>query len=206
MALLHAATLSPSKLELISAWLPSRPWAPANAADVELVGAYRLDDPEGEVGIEVHLATAGGVLVQVPLTYRAAPVDGLDDHLVATLEHSALGRRWVYDGLRDPCLVRVLAATALTGCGQAVGLVTRDGRWHVVPPTVRLAGGGWPGGPTTIDGFELISDDADGAVLRNDHLELWVARRPVVGEQPAIGLTGRRDGHGEPVVLAEVRT
>lgn len=206
MALLHAATLSPTKTECISAWLPSRPWAPPGSGDIELVGAYRLDDPEGAVGLEVHLVESGGVLVHVPLTYRGAPADGLDDHLVATMQHSALGERWVYDGLHDPCLIRVLAAATMTGCGQAIGLVERDGRWLVVPVAVRLTGGGWSGGPAPVDGFVVASDDATGAVLRNDHLELWVARRPVVGEQPAIGLTARWPGQDRPVVLAEIRS
>jgi hypothetical protein len=111
----------------------------------------------------------------------------------------------VYDGVRDPCLVRVLASAAMTGCGQAIGMVQRDGRWHVVPATVRLTGGGWNDGPAPVDGFAVTSDDDAGAVLRNYHLELWVARRPVAGEQPPIGLTARWPGRDQPVVLAEVR-
>ncbi|MGC4856177.1 maltokinase N-terminal cap-like domain-containing protein [Micromonospora sp. DT4] len=66
-------------------------------------GAYRFDDPAGEVGIETMLvAAADGPVHQVPLTYRAAPLDDVDEWLVGTTEHSALGRRWVYDGCADP--------------------------------------------------------------------------------------------------------
>ena len=83
MALLHRATLSPTKAEIISGWLPAQPWAPdgdasLELASLELVGAYRFDDPEGRVGLEVHLVRSNDVLLQVPLVYRDAPVDGLD--------------------------------------------------------------------------------------------------------------------------------
>lgn len=30
------------------------------------------------------------------------------------MEHSVVGRRWVYDGLRDPQLVAMLAAVSMT--------------------------------------------------------------------------------------------
>lgn len=207
MALLHRATLTPTKPEALAAWLPTRPWVPDPAADCEPVAAYRFDDPEGQVGIEVHLVRVGAVVVQVPLTYRGAPLADAEEHLVTTMEHSALGRRWVYDGLGDPLCVRLLASAALTGTGQAVSLVESDGRWAVVPGAVRLAGGGWADGPVPVDGFVAApADDREAAwcVLRNDRLELRVARVPSVGS-PAIGLTGTWPGQDRPAVLAEVR-
>jgi hypothetical protein len=42
--------------------------------ELERVGAYRFDDPVGEVGIETHLVRAGERLLHVPLTYRANPM------------------------------------------------------------------------------------------------------------------------------------
>ena len=43
-----------------------------------------------------------GSVLHVPVTYRAAPVAGADEHLIGTMEHSVLGRRWAYDGCADP--------------------------------------------------------------------------------------------------------
>jgi hypothetical protein len=204
MALIHRATLSPTKSETIAAWLPAQPWSPGGDGSIELVGAYRFDDPEGRVGLEVHLVRSSEILLQVPLVYRDAPVDGLDAHLVGTMEHSVLGQRWVYDGLADPLFIGMFAAAALTGTGQAIGMVDNAGRWTLVPTPVHLEGGGWFHGPAAVDEFSVVSDDDTWAVLRNDRLELHVAHRPVAGERPPIGLTARWPGQVEPVVLAEV--
>jgi len=196
MAILHAATLTPTKPELLAAWL---------GGPVEPVGAFRFDDPEGRVGLETHLVVAAGRLRQVPLTYRDGPLDGAASHLVGTMEHSALGTRWVYDGLRDPVFTRMLAAVAMTGTGQAVGLVEHEGRWLVAPPNVRVEGGGWSDGRVPVDGFEVAAEDDGGwGVLANDRFELRVARWPVPGERPTIGLTATWAGQAEPVVLAVV--
>ncbi len=104
MAILHRATLTPTKLELLEGWLPSRPWFPVDAvAGLERVAGYRFDDPAGEVGIETLLVrTPGGPLLQVPLTYRGVPLPEAEEWLVGTLEHSVLGTRWVYDAEGDP--------------------------------------------------------------------------------------------------------
>jgi hypothetical protein len=204
MAILHAATINPTKGEMISTWLPSQRWAP-QGAEAELVGAYRFDDPEGRVGIEVHLVRCGGVLLQVPLTYRDAALAGADDHLLGTMEHSVLGQRWVYDGLGDPVFVRMLAAVTMTGCGQAVGMVEYRGRWVVAPPPVKLAGGGWSDERVPVDEFVRVADDGDWAVLRNDRFELRMARCPAPDSRPPIALTATWPGQDEPVLLAEVR-
>jgi len=204
MALIHRATLSPTKSEIIAAWLPAQPWSPGGDGSIELVGAYRFDDPEGRVGLEVHLVRSNEILLQVPLVYRDAPVDGLDAHLVGTMEHSVLGQRWVYDGLADPVFIGMFAAAALTGTGQAIGMVDNAGRWTLVPTPVHLEGGGWFHGPVAVDEFSVVSDDDMWAVLRNDRLELHVAHRPVAAERPPIGLTARWPGQVEPVILAVV--
>ncbi|MFD3688587.1 hypothetical protein ACFWTE_27640 [Nocardiopsis sp. NPDC058631] len=111
MAIIHRATLTPSKPVLIGAWLDGRPWA-GRGTD-EVLGAYRFDDPEGEVGVEAFLIRRGERLLHVPLAYRGAPLTGHEEHLVGTLEHSVLGTRWVYDGTHDEvalaCFRRALA-------------------------------------------------------------------------------------------------
>lgn len=51
MALLHRAELKPTKLELLAAWLPGRPWYQRrDAADLVRVAGYRFDDPAGAFG------------------------------------------------------------------------------------------------------------------------------------------------------------
>src|SRR5262245_11829474 len=102
MARFHAATITPTKAELIAEWAPAQAWGPASDVPLDVIGSYRFDDPDGRVGMEAHLVTAGDMLLQVPLTYRDEPLAGADDALIVEMEHSVLGTRWVYDGLRDP--------------------------------------------------------------------------------------------------------
>ncbi|GAA3246518.1 maltokinase N-terminal cap-like domain-containing protein [Nonomuraea helvata] len=114
MAVIHHTTVKPTKLELLTSWLPSRPWYVGGAGGPALAkaGGFRLDDPEGEVGIEfMVVADASGthpISYLVPLTYRGAPLDGAEHALVGTMEHGVLGRRWAYDGCHDPVLVAQL--------------------------------------------------------------------------------------------------
>jgi hypothetical protein len=116
MAVIHRTTLVPSKIDLLATWLPTRTWYTATGREPKLVkaGGFRLDDPEGEVGIDFMVV--GDVSADrprayhVPMTYRGAPLDGGEDALIGVAEHGVLGRRWIYDGSRDPVLVtRVLA-------------------------------------------------------------------------------------------------
>ncbi len=205
MAIFHRATITPTKLELIAEWAPTQSWGPPSADPIEMIGSYRFDDPDGRVGMEIHLVDAGGALMQVPLTYRDEPLDGAEDAFITEMQHSVLGTRWVYDGLRDPRLIVMLAAVAMTGQGEALGMAVYDGRWYIAPSNVRIQGGGWTQERVPVDGFELGADDAAAAVLHNDRFELTVFRRPVLGPRPAIGLTATWDEQQDAVVLAEVR-
>lgn len=116
MSIIHKTTLTPTKLELLTAWLPAQPWYVVARRPPELtkVGGFRLDDPAGEVGIEFMVvgddAAGTAVFYQVPMTYRGEPLAGADDALIGTTEHGVLGRRWVYDGVRDPVLIAQLVA------------------------------------------------------------------------------------------------
>jgi hypothetical protein len=205
MAIFHRATITPTKAALIAEWAPTQPWGPSAADPVDVIGSYRFDDPDGRVGMETHLLTAGGVLMQVPLTYRDEPLEGAGDAFITEMQHSVLGTRWVYDGLRDPRFVVMLAGVTMTGQGEALGMAEYGGRWYIAPTNVRIQGGGWTQERVPVDGFELASDEANASVLRNDRFELTLFRRPIPGLRPAIGLTAHWDGGGEPVVLAEVR-
>jgi hypothetical protein len=116
VAIIHKTTLTPTKLELLTAWLPAQPWYASRGRGPELAkaGGFRLDDPQGEVGIEFMVVTDGSddsaVAYLVPMTYRASPLEGSDAALVGTTEHGVLGPRWVYDGVSDPVLVGQLVA------------------------------------------------------------------------------------------------
>ncbi|WCN83414.1 CG0192-related protein [Micromonospora sp. LH3U1] len=213
MALLHRATLRPTKLDLLAAWLPGRPWfagptgvsaAPAGV-DVVSRAAYRFDDPAGEVGIETMLVgVADGPVHQVPLTYRAAPLDGADDWLVGTTEHSVLGPRWVYDGCVDPVYVAALAHAILTGSGQAEQYVEVDGRRELREPTVTVVVSGAGDLDVPPVGAVRRVVDEDRTLIDTDSVELVVVRRPGAGADGAAGVTlsGRWDGQPTTVPLA----
>ncbi|PDP84518.1 hypothetical protein CQJ94_28035 [Glycomyces fuscus] len=164
MAIIHKATLTPSKPELIGAWLDGRPWA--GQGPDEVLGAYRFDDPEGEVGVEVFLLRRGDRLLHLPLTYRGAPLPDHEDHLVGTLEHSVLGTRWVYDGTGDEvalaCFRRALAGEQ----EQAELEVWEDGRAVGLRPqqvvVSREPGSGDDGAGPVREGRVLIQRVLDG--------------------------------------------
>lgn len=204
MALFHTATLVPSKSDLLAAWVPEEPWCREPAAAVEVLGAFRFDDPAGLTGVETHIVRVGADTYQVPVTYRNDEVAGAEEALVGTIEHSALGTRWVYDGVHDETYVMMLAGVAMTGQGEALGLVEVDGRWIIAPSTVRLTGGGWSGQRVPVDRFEPVGDDGSTTVLRNDRFELRFHRCISAAPRPSMGLTASVAGLGDPLLLASV--
>ncbi|WP_415953702.1 maltokinase N-terminal cap-like domain-containing protein [Streptomyces sp. KLOTTS4A1] len=112
MAEIHRTTLKPTKLELLADWLPGRPWYGGGPDIPQLAkaGGFRLDDPEGEVGIEFMVVTVADRAYLAPMTYRGAPLEGAEDALIGTSEHGVLGTRWLYDGCHDPVFAAELAA------------------------------------------------------------------------------------------------
>jgi hypothetical protein len=95
-----------------------------------MIGAFRFEDPAGEVGIETHLLTDGTVLYQLPMTYRGAALAGAG--LIATAEHSVLGPRWIYDGVTDPVwvaqLLQLIADEAVTAPSSRRGVADAQAR------------------------------------------------------------------------------
>ena len=124
MAVIHHTTLTPSKLDLLARWLPSQRWWDGTEGEPDLSkrGGFRLDDPNGDVGIEFMIAADGSgheaTTYQIPLTYRGAPLERAADGLIGTAEHGVLGRRWIYDGAHDPVLIAQLVAL-MQGDAQA---------------------------------------------------------------------------------------
>ena len=204
MALIHRASIRPTKAELLADWVPTQPWG---EQEFELVGAYRFDDPDGEVGIETHvLSTADGHLLQVPLTYRGARLDGADQFLICTMEHSVLGRRWIYDATGDPVYARVLASVLLGGAGQAEEIV--EGADAPREPSVRVTGG--DSGSRVIPLIDDVIASSDGLTTvmeMSGALSVVVCRRldrPATPTDRESTLTGTWSGLDAPVLLAYV--
>ncbi|PWH05725.1 hypothetical protein DEO23_10975 [Brachybacterium endophyticum] len=111
MAIIHRAELTPSKNEILHGLLTARGWL--EPGEFTVLGAYRFDDPAGQVGIECHLVRSGEIVFHLVLSYRDAPLEDEDADLVATMEHSVLGTRYIYDGLEDEvaldCFLRAIA-------------------------------------------------------------------------------------------------
>ncbi|NKY85245.1 maltokinase N-terminal cap-like domain-containing protein [Nocardia veterana] len=122
MAVVHHTTLEPGKLDLLTAWLPTRDWFTGTAPTLHRAGGFRLDDPDGEVGIEcmivIDVADPRRPAYHVPLTYRGAPLPGGEQALIGTSEHGVLGTRWIYDGALDPVAVAQMSAL-LSGAATA---------------------------------------------------------------------------------------
>jgi hypothetical protein len=205
MALLHQAELHPTKLELLAAWLPGRPWYQGETAgDIARVAAYRFDDPAGAVGIETMLVRAGdGPIYQVPLTYRGAPLDGGADWLIGTTDHSVLGQRWVYDACGDPVYAAALASAISTGAGQAEEFLEVDGRLERREPTMTITSRGAQEADLPAIGSLRGVVANDPTLIVTDSVELAVVRRLDGGNGPAgATLTGTWNGQPTPLALA----
>src|SRR5215207_9240074 len=206
MAILYDATITPGKRDLMKAWLPTRSWFDGDLAR-KPHAAFRFDDPAGEVGIECFLLGPEegpeAPTYLIPMTYRGAPLEGAEEHLIGTTEHSVLGPRWVYDGCADPVGVAALLTAITTGGHEAALTMEQDGETVTFEPTCRVRGSGSASEAVTVDAVTVI-DDGDPTVVRAGGHELVVAR--VVGS----GVSGRETltatwGDGEPVVVAAIR-
>lgn len=204
MALIHKATLTPTKLELLAAWLPGRSWFDGPADALELVAAYRFDDPAGAVGIETLLVRSGdGPVHQVPLTYRAGPLEGGEAWLVGTSEHSVLGERWIYDAAGDPIYAAALASAILGNTGQAEQLVLVEGRLEPRALTMDIASTAAEGASVpAVHKLERV-EDGDPTAVVTDAVALSVVRRLGAGATlSGTVLTGTWAGQSDPVPLA----
>ncbi|MGA8246452.1 MAG: hypothetical protein WB797_06065 [Nocardioides sp.] len=204
MALLHKATLDPTKRALMTAWLATRPWADG-FDPVRTIASYRFDDPAGEVGLEgALLVDDAGAVAHVPLSYRGAPLEGADPFLVGTAEHSVLGRRWVYDACGDPIWVAALAAAIATGGGGAEQYFEVDGERVVVEPRMTVHGSGSPDAAVPVTAaIDDVHDDGATTVTRSGGVELVVVRMvgtTIAAEQTLSGRWGDASG-----VLAGLR-
>lgn len=219
MALLHEAELSPSKLELLAGWAPHQEWFRGSPDDgLVTVGAFRFDDPAGEVGVETLLVRSGdGPVLQIPVTYRGAPMTGGEAFLIGEMHHSALGDRWVYDAVGDPVYLQTTAAAALTGGHEAELFIDVEGERVQKAPTAQVIGSGSSGPTVELPSVEQIVVRSHGVhtVANTDHLNLVVLRVPGEGGMPDSGveasptlsigsLEGTWSGQSDPQTLVIV--
>lgn len=164
MALLHQATLSPTKLQLVTDYLDSMPWG--GTGDVEMIGGYRFDDPAGEVGVEALLVARDDRVLHIPLTYRGAPLAGASEYLVSTMSHSALGDRWVYEAAADPVAIACFTR-ALRGEQPQAALELRSADGTVAPldPPIRVRTEGEAAGTALAFSDDLAAPAAGSAWL-----------------------------------------
>lgn len=211
MAIMHPhTTLVPSKLEILAGWLPTQPWFMGDAHQLARVGEYRLDDPEGEVGLNGILVTAGDDTVyHVPLTYRNAPLDAGEEFLLGTMEHGVLGTRWVTFGPGDPVYRHVLASTiAQCGSGAEEFVTTADGAVSAREIAVPLRGSGEPGATVPEMWAVDVTTDAVSTLVDTGFITLRVIHVPGADavkslvRGPVETLTARWAGQEAPLVIA----
>ncbi len=169
------------------------------------VAAGRFDDPAGAVGIETMLVSVGdGPVWHVPLTYRDAPLDGAQEWLIGTTEHSVLGRRWVYDAIGDPVYAAQVTAVIREAGHEADEEFEIDGQRVPRESDLKLSGSG-----AEVPAFATITEvrDGDPAVIGTDTVTITVNRVPTVAVDPADAgvLTACWSGQETPVVAARLR-
>lgn len=212
MAVIHNAELRPSKTDAIAAWLPTQPWSgvdedPAGRAPLVALGRFRFDDPDGEVGVETYLVRVGdGPVLHVPLTYRGAPLPGAEAFLVTEMDHSVLGRRWVYDAVGDPVYADVLRRAIATG-GREADLEAAPGEGGAAPAKEGWAvGSGSDADSPTVSAVQVATAGTTSTVSTG-HGDLVVLR--VVGAEATDapdGATLRATWAGsKPTVVAVLR-
>ena len=161
------AALTPSKIELLSAWLPGQAWFDADPTHLERVATFRLVDPDGEVGLDCMLIASSGSVFHVPVTWRATPLESGD--LIGTLEHSVLGTRYCYDAPSDPVYMAELARVIAQGDTDAD--VVGDGEDGPRARTISVEGTGSTSGsklsgiPCVVRKLDGLWDEADAHLI-----------------------------------------
>lgn len=211
MATIHDAHLSPTKEQLIRRWIGAQRWYTGTVRPrLRLLDSWRLDDPEGEVGIEtiVVLDESGSqqVVYQVPLTYRGAPLEGADAALLGEMEHSVLGRRWVYDAPHDHVYVTQLLALLRGRVAAQHGSISDT----LDPDVVGAPHPAWRNDPRPASSRVLTGEQSNTSVHvtpvegTGSPVILKIFRTLAAGENPDVTLQGALAASHSPFVPASV--
>ena len=141
------------------------------------VECFLLGPEEGSDGV--------GAPLLIPMSYRGAPLEGAEEHLIGTTDHSVLGKRWVYDGCADPVAVSAILSAITTGGHEAALTMEQDGEIVTFEPTCRVAGSGSASDGVRVDTVTL-ADAGDPTIIPR--------RRPRAGARPG----GRHPRRGRP--------
>jgi predicted trehalose synthase len=107
----------PEVLPLLPAWMARQRWytGKGRIPVLRIAGGLRLEDPTGQVGIDIHLLVDESgqtpTTYQVPLTCRSTRLAGGDAALVARMELTGPGdgdTRYIYDAPHDPAYASAL--------------------------------------------------------------------------------------------------
>lgn len=211
MATIYDARLTPTKDELVLEWIGAQRWYTGTVRPrLRKLDSWRLDDPEGEVGIEtiVYLDESGTrpVVYQVPLTYRGAPLAGAEAALIGEMEHSVLGHRWVYDAPHDPVYVAQLLALLRGSVAAQHGSVSDT----VDPDVVGAPHPAWRNDPRPAASRVLTGEQSNTSVIitpvtgTGSPVILKIFRTLAAGENPDITLQGALAASHSPFVPASV--
>lgn len=211
MAVHHPATIVPTKLELLQAWVPHQPWAgSADTSTLTRLGSYRFDDPDGEVGIETHLlAAADGQILQVPLTYRGSPRLSADATLITTMTHTTLGDRWIYDACDDPVYVSALVTAIVTGGREADLFMATEAGLIPQAVTTHVRGNGTRKQAEGPDVQHAVASHDKTVTRISAGIDLTLFRTPNAGtssDSSDLTLTGTWPGQETPLLLATIST
>lgn len=155
------ATLHPSKLELLAAWLPDQWWFDGDPSDLEVVARFRFVDPAGEVGLDCMLVRSTDAVYHIPITWRAHPLDG--GALIGTLEHSDLGTRYGYDAQTDPVYLDELVRVIRENDSDAD--IVEIGQTTPLPKNIKVFGSGLVTGETS--GYPHVVHKLDRAPIKD---------------------------------------
>ncbi len=211
MATIHKARVSPTKEQLIRRWIGDQRWYTGTARPrLRLLDSWRLDDPQGEVGIEtiavLDESGATSVVYQVPLTYRGAPLDGAETALLGEMEHSVLGHRWVYDAPHDPVYVTQLLALLRGRVSAQHGSISDT----LDPDVVGAPHPAWRTDPRPASSVVLAGEQSNTSVHitpvegTGPPVILKIFRTLAAGENPDVTLQGALAASHSRVVPASV--
>ncbi|KQB86862.1 maltokinase N-terminal cap-like domain-containing protein [Corynebacterium lowii] len=155
------ATLEPGKPEFQRRFLLSEGLLREGEAHTQQA-AWRLIDPEGQVGMEVTIVSVGERLFQVPLTYRPEPLPA-DVPTLGEMAHSVLGTRYIYDARRDPAFRDALNAVVREGGTAASKRDLSTG--EVQPPQVEFRVIPGEGAEVLVVLDDQRNDDAPGTLM-----------------------------------------